>query len=145
MTSDAKKDQVAALNPDYILGRAPEDLAQTLLDATGNEKVDVVADIVAGPYFANLVEQIARGGHYVTSGAIAGPIVDLDVRTLYLQDLTFHGSTVVPPQVFQDLIGYIERAEIKPIVAATYPLKDFHAGQQAFIDKVHTGNIVVIP
>ncbi len=145
MASAAKHADVAALNPAHILDRAPDDLAAALYDATGDDKVDVVADIVAGPYFPTLIEQIARGGHYVTSGAIAGPIVDLDVRTLYLQDLTFHGSTVVEPHIFRDLITYIEAGEIRPILAATFPLKDFHAAQEAFIAKKHTGNIVVIP
>ena len=115
------------------------------LPSSGHDKVDVVCDIVAGPYFPTLIEQIERGGHYATSGAIAGPIVDLDVRTLYLQDLTFHGSTVVEPHIFRDLIRYIEAGDIKPVLAATYPLSDFHAAQTAFIDKAHTGNIVVIP
>ncbi|KMW59338.1 Alcohol dehydrogenase [Candidatus Rhodobacter oscarellae] len=145
MASPAKHGEVAKLSPAHILDRAPEDLGQALADATGSDKVDVVADIVAGPYFPTLIEQISRGGHYVTSGAIAGPIVELDVRTLYLQDLTFHGSTVVEPHIFRDLITYIERGEVKPIVAGTYKLEDFHAGQETFIAKTHTGNIVVIP
>ena len=145
MASPAKHAEVTALNPNHILGRAPDDLAATLQSETGHDKVDVVCDIVAGPYFPTLIEQIERGGHYATSGAIAGPIVDLDVRTLYLQDLTFHGSTVVEPRIFRDLIRYIEAGEIKPVLAATYPLSDFHAAQTAFIDKAHTGNIVVIP
>lgn len=144
MASASKHAQVATLGPDHILDRAPKDLAAALA-TTGSDKVDVVADIVAGPYFPALIEQIARGGHYVTSGAIAGPIVGLDVRTLYLQDLTFHGSTVVPPQIFRDVVGYIERGEISPVVAATYPLAQFHAAQEAFIAKEHTGNIVIIP
>ena len=145
MASTAKHSDVAALCPDHILDRAPENLAAALKETTGHDKVDVVCDIVAGPYFPTLIEQIERGGHYATSGAIAGPIVELDVRTLYLQDLTFHGSTVVEPQIFRDLVGYIEAGELKPVLAATYPLRDFHAAQQAFIDKKHTGNIVVIP
>jgi NADPH:quinone reductase-like Zn-dependent oxidoreductase len=49
----------------------------------------------------------------------------------------------VPPGVFADLVGYIERGEIKPMLAAVYPLKELHAAQQAFIDKQHVGNIVV--
>ena len=44
-----------------------------------------------------------------------------------------------------DLVGYIQRGEVKPIVAGTYSLEDFKTGQQAFIDKTHTGNIVVVP
>lgn len=145
MASRSKHEQVAELNPSFLLDRAPDDLGAALKQVTGSDKVDVVADIVAGPYFPKLIEQIRRGGQYVTSGAIAGPIVQLDVRTLYLQDLTLHGSTVVPPHVFQDLVGYIERGEIRPILAATYPLEDIHAAQEAFVAKRHTGNIVLIP
>jgi NADPH:quinone reductase-like Zn-dependent oxidoreductase len=69
--------------------------------------------------------------------------VDLDLRTLYLRDLTFTGCTVTSLNVFPDLVGYIERGEIKPALAAAYPLSELHAAQQAFIDKTHTGNIVV--
>ena len=49
----------------------------------------------------------------------------------------------MPPGVFADLVGYIERGEIKPLLAATYPLEDLRDAQQAFIDKKHVGNIVV--
>jgi len=67
----------------------------------------------------------------------------MDLRTFYLRDLTFTGATIVPPGVFADLVGYIARAEVRPALAATYPLEQLHQAQQAFIDKKHTGNIVV--
>ena len=67
------------------------------------------------------------------------------LRTFYLRDLTFTGSTVVPSHVFRDVVGYIERGEIKPVLAATYPLRELRAAQQAFVDKRHVGNIVVVP
>ena len=69
----------------------------------------------------------------------------VDLRTFYLRDLTFTGSTVIPPHIFTDLVGYIERNEIKPMLAAEFPLVDLQNAQQAFIDKLHTGNIVVCP
>ena len=53
------------------------------------------------------------------------------------------GSTVVPLGTFSDLVSYIEKGDIKPALAASYPLSDLHAAQQAFIDKKHVGNIVV--
>ena len=102
-----------------------------------------MADIVGGDYFPQLIDVLDRVGRYGTSGAIAGPLVDLDLRTLYLRDLTFHGCTVTTLNVFADLVRYIEHDEIKPLLAAMYPLEEFHAAQQAFIDKTHTGNIVV--
>ena len=72
-------------------------------------------------------------------------VVGLDLRSLYLRDLAFTGSTVVPGQVFRDVVGYIERGEIEPMLAATYPLRELRAAQQAFIEKRHMGNIVVVP
>ncbi len=145
LASPAKHADVAKCGPDAILPRAPADLKAALREAIGRDSVTVVADIVAGDYFPTLIDALDRGGRYVTSGAIAGPIVTLDVRTLYLMDLSFFGSTVNPPETFRNLVRYIEEGALKPMLAATYPLEDFHAGQQAFIDKVHTGNIVVVP
>ena len=98
---------------------------------------------MGGDIFVQLIDVLAFGGRYTCSGAIAGPIVDLDLRTLYLRDLTFTGNTVTTLNVFPDLVSYIEKGEIKPALAATYPLSELHAAQQAFINKEHVGNIVV--
>ncbi|NOD92623.1 zinc-binding dehydrogenase [Ruegeria sp. HKCCD4884] len=141
MASEAKHADVARLGPDVILPRGPKDLR----DALGDEKITVVADVVGGSYWPNLIDILERGGRYTCSGAIAGPMVEFDLRTFYLRDLTFTGSTVIDPQVMRNLVGYIEAGEIKPALAATYPLEELREAQAAFIAKEHTGNIVVIP
>lgn len=141
MASEAKHEDVVLLGPDVILPRAPNDLRAAL----GNEKITVVADVVGGPYWPMLIDVLERGGRYTCSGAIAGPIVELDLRTFYLRDLTFAGSTVITPEVMPNLIRYIENGEIKPALAATYPLDQLRDAQAAFIAKKHTGNIVVTP
>ncbi len=145
LSSPSKHAAIRALGADFVLDRAPGDLAAALKDTTGQDTVTVVADIVGGDYWPNLIDLLARGGRYACSGAIAGPMVALDLRTFYLRDLTMHGSTVLPPHIFTDLVGYIERGEVKPLLAATYPLAELHAAQTAFIEKKHVGNIVVTP
>ncbi|MEM7544066.1 MAG: alcohol dehydrogenase family protein [Pseudomonadota bacterium] len=141
MASETKHDAVAALGADRILPRAPE----TLKGALGEDRVTVVADVVGGPYWPKLIDVLVRGGRYTCSGAIAGPMVTLDLRTFYLRDLTFTGSTVIDHEVIVNLIRYIEEGAIRPALAAVYDLKDLHAAQSAFIEKQHTGNIVVTP
>lgn len=141
LASAAKHADVAVLGPDRILPRAPDDLRAAL----GDEKITVVADIVGGDYWPNLIDILERGGRYTCSGAIAGPIVGLDLRTFYLRDLTFTGSTIIPPEVTRNLVKYIEAGDIKPALAATYPLEELREAQAAFIRKEHTGNIVVVP
>ena len=143
MASEAKHVQISKVGPDALLPRSPEDLKAALRSAIGSETVSVVADVVGGPGWAGLIDVLARGGRYTCSGAIAGPMVELDLRTFYLRDLTFIGATIVPPGVFADLVGYIERGEIKPLLAGTWPLEELREAQQAFIDKEHVGNIVV--
>ena len=141
MASEAKHREVSEFGPDKILARAHENLRAAL----GDEKITVVADIVGGPYWPVLIDVLERGGRYTCSGAIAGPMVELDLRTFYLRDLTFTGSTVITPEVMPNLIRYIEQEEIKPVLAATYTLDQLREAQASFIAKTHTGNIVVCP
>lgn len=117
------------------------DLAREL----GRESIDVVIDVVGGDAFASLLSLLRRGGRYAVAGAIGGPQVELDLRTLYLKDLRLIGCTVLDPGVFTDLIGYIERGEIRPLIAQTYRLRDIVQAQQALLRREHTGKIVLVP
>ena len=116
-----------------------------LIKELGKNKFDVVIDLVSGENWGQLLEILKPGGRYATSGAIGGPLVNLDVRTLYLKDLTFYGCTYQPVEVFKNLIKYIEKGEIEPLVAKTYPLKEIRKAQEDFLLKKHVGKLVLIP
>lgn len=141
MASASKHAELEKLRPHKLLPRSPTDLRSQLRD----EKITVCADIVGGEMFPQMIDVLERGGRYVCSGAIAGAVVPFDLRVLYLRDLTFYGSTVTPRDVFRRVVGYIERGEIKPLLAATYPLEKLCEAQATFICKMHAGNIVVLP
>lgn len=113
--------------------------------ALGNNSMDVVVDVVGGPQWPELLDVLKPRGRYAISGAIAGPIVQLDLRKLYLKDLTLFGCTSQDLQVFPNLVSYIESGEIKPIVARQYPLRDIALAQEEFLAKRHVGKIVLIP
>jgi NADPH:quinone reductase-like Zn-dependent oxidoreductase len=136
----AKAEAVRALGVDRIVPRG-----QDLVDALGESSVDVVIDIVAGDGFGRLLKVMARGGRYATSGAIAGPIVTMDLRDLYLKDQRLIGATAWDEPVFPNLVGYVERGEIRPLVAGTFPLADIAEAQRVFGEKKHVGNYVLIP
>jgi NADPH:quinone reductase-like Zn-dependent oxidoreductase len=140
VTSAAKADQVESLGADRIVFRD-----RGLLDQIAAETVDVVIDVAGGPQWPQLLEALRRGGRYAVSGAIAGPIVALDLRTLYLKDLRLLGCTILEPPVFANLIGYVERGEIKPVLARTFPLKDIVPAQQEFLAKGFVGKLVLLP
>ena len=135
----SKSDQVARLGVSRVLPRDSDILA-----SLGPNSVDVVIDVVGGSQFGNLLEVLRREGRYAVAGAIAGPIVALDLRTLYLKDLRLLGCTIPEPAVFTNLVGYIERSEIRPIVARTYQLSAIVEAQRDFLSKGHTGKIVLL-
>lgn len=139
-----KHDTVRALGAGQVIDRGA-DLVAVLGSEAGTSSVDVVVDLVAGPGWPTLLDVLRPGGRYVSSGAIAGPIVELDVRTLYLKDLTLMGATYQEPGVFENLVGYVERGEIRPVVHATYPLADIERAQRDFLDKGFVGKLVLIP
>ncbi len=140
ISSAAKADDVRALGADQVIDRNAD-----LVSCLGAMSVDVVIDLVAGPQWPNFLEVLRRGGRYATAGAIAGPITELDVRTLYLKDLSLFGSTYQADEVFPDLVSYIERGAIQPTLSATYPLKDIARAQEDFLAKKHTGKLVLLP
>ncbi len=142
VASSSKIAQVHEIGADAAVARETPSVAAAAVEANGGP-FDAVADVVGGDNFAGWLAALARGGRYVTAGAIGGPIVQLDLRTLYLNDLEFYGATIYEPGIFADIVGYIERGEIRPILGGTYPLEEIHAAQEAFGRKEHIGNLVI--
>ena len=140
ITSASKRDVVTDIGADRVLTREHDPVG-----ILGRESVDVVIDNVAGPAFGMMLKVLRRGGQYVSAGAIAGPVVELDMREMYLKDIMLIGCTAWDAPVFPNLISYIENGEIRPLLADTYPLARIADAQRSFQDKRHAGKIVLIP
>lgn len=140
LTSRAKVDDVRGLGADRVITRDDDPVA-----LLGEGSVDLVIDNVAGVRFPTLLRLLGRGGRYASSGAIAGPVVALDLRDMYLKDITMFGTTAWDEPVFPNLVRYIEAAEIRPLLAGSWPLRDIVAAQTEFSRRAHVGNFVLVP
>jgi NADPH:quinone reductase-like Zn-dependent oxidoreductase len=140
VSSSAKADWVKQVGAERVLDRDQDPAAEL-----GRDSVCVVVDLIAGPGWTRLLDVLRRGGRYATAGAIAGPMVELDIRTLYLKDLTFYGCTWQEAAVFENLVGYIEQGRIRPLVSRTYPLRNIAQAQEDFIAKKYPGKLVLLP
>jgi NADPH:quinone reductase-like Zn-dependent oxidoreductase len=136
----SKMDEVRRIGADFVIDRDSD-----LVSELGEECVDVVIDNVGGPHFEGELKALKRGGRYASSGAIGGPLVNLDLRTMYLKDLTLIGCTAWDEPVFPQLISYIESNRIAPLVAKTFLLEDIAQAQKEFLEKKHVGKFVLIP
>ena len=138
VTTSAKSDALKELGADETISRETDLIAEP-----GANTVDVVVDLVAGDKWPQYLEVLRPGGRYAVAGAIAGPRVELDVRTLYLKDLSLFGCTVLEPEVFNNLIKCIERGAIEPVVSRLFSLEEIRDAQTFFLKKRHIGKIVL--
>ncbi len=137
---EEKMELVKSFGADEVI-----DYGRNTLERLGEKSVDIVIDNVAGPNFPQMMKVLKRGGKFVSSGAIAGPIVELDMRDFYLKDLTLVGCTGWDKEAFPNVISAIENGEIKPALAKTFPLEDIVEAQKEFGLKKHVGKFVLIP
>jgi len=136
LASAAKADAVRAAGAVLVSGR-DGDLPPDSFDA--------VIDLVGGDRWAQVIRAVRPGGHYAVSGAIAGPMVAADLREIYLRDITLHGCTFLPRDVFADLVALINDGTVRPLVSQTYPLRDIARAQEDFMSKRYPGKLVLIP
>jgi len=138
VTPPTKSDQIKQLGAERTLARDAK-----LSKVLGKNSIDVVIDLVAGKQWPAFLEVLKPFGKYATSGAIAGPFVELDVRTLYLKDLTLFGCTVLSQEIFPNLIKRIEAGDVTALVANTFSLKNLADAQKQFEAKQHIGKLVI--
>lgn len=114
-----------------------------LVERFGPNSFDAVIDVVGGSGWPALLDVLRPGGRYATAGAVGGPLVPLDLRTLYLKDLRLIGATVLDEGVFAGLVESIEHGDIRPLVARTFPLHEIVSAQECFLTRRHVGKIVI--
>jgi NADPH:quinone reductase-like Zn-dependent oxidoreductase len=140
-----KEQAVLDIGAEAVVTRGDGDLVEAVDRASAGRPIDVVADLVAGSMFNDLLKILRPEGRYTTAGAIGGPVVQLDLRTMYLKQLELHGSSQGTRADFRRLVRYIEDKKIRPLVGGVYPLSDFHRAQTDFMAKNFIGKLVVVP
>jgi NADPH:quinone reductase-like Zn-dependent oxidoreductase len=143
VAGEAKHVALRALGADVVVDRDAD--LRTALPAHGVDAVDVVADVVAGKAFGDLLQVLAPLGRYVVAGAIAGPVVETDLRTVYLNQLTLVGSSFGTHADFAAVVDLANRGALRPLVAGRYGLADLGRAQADFVAKDFVGKLVVLP
>lgn len=142
IASAAKAGALRDLGCSAVIDRNSPAIEDEIRAAAGGP-VDVALDVVGGAMFMPLINALRQRGRYSTSGAIAGPMVEFDLRQLVYKDIQMTGATISPPGLFARAVQLVSTGQLQPLLAASYPLRDLAKAQEAFIAKRHTGNIVV--
>jgi NADPH:quinone reductase-like Zn-dependent oxidoreductase len=142
MTNSRTADAVLRAGASHVVMRDVAPLQGQLAEAG---PFAVITDVVGGPSFGALLGALGTGGRLVTCGAVAGPLVEIDLRVLYLQRRILIGSTMHTPSQFRRLVHDARSGRLAPPVARTYPLTEIHQAQHDLASGDHIGKLVVIP
>ena len=86
--------------------------------------VDVVLDGAPAPSFANYVRAINPGARIVIYGSTAGDKFEITATGIFLKSASIVGSQVGDPQDFRDMLSFVEKHQIKPVIEQSFPLAE---------------------
>jgi putative PIG3 family NAD(P)H quinone oxidoreductase len=144
--ADAKR-----LGADIAIDTSADDF-EAVAKADGG--VDVILDMVAGPYFSKNLEALRIGGRLVHIASLGGGTVELPILKIMQKRLVVTGSTLRPRPADEKarLSGEVERVvwpwiaarKVKPIIDKTFPLGEA-AAAHAYLDSgAHVGKVVLV-
>ena len=138
-----KEEAVRAIGAAGTVTRGCDDLVAAVAETMEGAPIDVVVDTVAGPMLPELIEVLRPGGRYATCGAMGGPMVEIDMRRVYLKNIEIHGATQGTRRDFAAIREYAQSGAIKPLLAGIFPLADLGRAKETFGRKDFVGKLVV--
>ncbi|MEE6280581.1 zinc-binding dehydrogenase [Georgenia sunbinii] len=143
VSSGSKLEPVRQAGAHKVIDRAQNLMAQARAASDGG--VDVVLDVVAGDFVGEGLPLLREGGKWVIAGALGGHAVAFDVRRLYLHNAQIIGSSMHTPAHFALLMDIARQAQVRPVIAKTYPLDQASHAQEELSRRRHVGKIVLHP
>jgi NADPH:quinone reductase-like Zn-dependent oxidoreductase len=141
----ANEEQLRGLGAEEFVAEEGGDIRATIEALVGSRRVDVVADVVGGPMFEDLMQLVRRAGRYVIAGAIDGPTTRFDVRDLIYKDVEMFGVTNPTADTFARIVALIEWGRLRPVLARSFALPEVQEAQKQIMDRAQVGNFVVVP
>jgi NADPH2:quinone reductase len=131
-----------------------EDFVAVLKEATQGRGVDVILDIVGGPYVEKNLRSLALEGRLVQIAFLQGSKVTLDLAHLMVRRQTITGSTLRPRPVadkatiarnLRDKVWpLIEAGKVRPVIDRTFPLAEAAAAHRLMESSTHIGKILLV-
>jgi len=143
-----------SLGADVAVNYTEQDYVKVLKEATDGQGVDVILDMVGGDYVARNLELAAVDGRIASISFLRGSQVEIDMMQILRKRLTVTGSTLRPrsaeakagiaQKLRAQIWPLIESGEIKPLIAARFPLADVVESHKLMESSKHIGKIILM-
>lgn len=143
------------LGADRAINYSTEDFLEIGRDFTDGRGVDVILDIVGGPYIPKELELLAFNGRLVFVNLRAGKIVEADFGHIHAKHLTVTGSRLRPRsveekgricrQLEERVWPHLASGAIKPETYRKFPLAEAAKAHRLMETSDHIGKILLVP
>lgn len=133
-SSDQKLSRATELGLDIGINYKREDFSDIVREHTSGRGVDVVLDVVGGPYVEKNLGSLAPLGRLMLVGLLGGPTASVDLARIMVQRLRILGTVLRPrpleekialSQKFQALLlPLFSQNRLKPVVDRVFPLEE---------------------
>ena len=143
-SSGAKLERARELGADLAINYASEDWERMILDRTGGG-ADLIVDSVGQATWGKALRALRPGGRLVAFGATTGRTTEVDIRSVFWNQLSILGTTMGSPREFAAMLSLYEAGRLKPVVDSTFPLREAPAAHRRMEEGKQFGKIVLIP
>ena len=143
------------LGADAAINYREQDFSEEIKRLTEGKGVNVILDMVGGPYFPKNIRLLADEGRLVQIALMQGSKAEVDFRSLLLKRVTLTGSTLRPRSVEEktkiaqalqkNVWPLLESGAIRPIIHQTFPLKQASEAHRLMESSAHIGKILLEP
>ncbi|HLS23195.1 MAG TPA: zinc-binding dehydrogenase [Pseudogracilibacillus sp.] len=100
------------------------DTASNWEEELKDETIDIVIDSIGAATFNRSLNVLKQGGMFVLFGATAGDEVQFNLREFFYGQFSLLGTTMGSREELREMLSFIERNKIKPVVGHTYPFDE---------------------
>ena len=143
--TDDKRERAEMLGADVVINHAREDVTDRVRAATDGRGVDVIVEHVGQAVWESCLRSLTRGGRLVTCGSTSGPESRLDVRSVYVRQLTIMGSYMGTRAELLEVSRFIRDGKLTPVVDSVFPLSDARQAQERMLARKSFGKIILVP
>jgi NADPH:quinone reductase-like Zn-dependent oxidoreductase len=141
--ADDKLQRALRMGADHAINSAAQDVPKEVLALTGGRGVDVVIENIGAAVWSSAMKSLVRGGRLVTCGATSGDQPPADLRRIFIRQLQIFGSTLGNLDEFAALLAIAERAAMRPVIDAEYPMAQVHSALDHLASGDKFGKIAV--
>ena len=118
-----------------------ENLSKKLLAIS--EGFDIVVDSAGGPNSGQLLKACRSGARMVMYGGTKGDIQNFSPQILFWKQISLLGTTMGTPQEFREMLDFVSKHKIKPVIDSIYELRDVNEALKRMESGNHFGKIVL--